>query len=371
MQRNGLFRDIAEFGEIIRWYTHKKLTVFGEHFEIGKAVVVELLKARRGTYQKPFLHIGMVFLIVIAVLIAPIIVNRYPTAATGSVLGETTPSAVLNTATDITSLETMTQESVKPRRDVVDYTVLDGDTLSSIAKKFSSAGNMVDADSIAYLNDFSTDKTLRPGDVIKIPPVSGVIVKVRSGDTIASLAKKYGLPSAQPIVDWPYNTFVNDETFSLLAGQMLVIPDGRPPEEVPIAPIQVRTQTILSTPFAGGTGRLTWPTNGIITQNYAWYHNGVDIANSVGTPVLAADSGRVVSVLIENYGYGHHIIVDHGNGMRTLYGHLSGILVNVGDNVSRGQQIGLMGSTGRSTGSHLHFTVFSGSVAVNPLGLLK
>mgnify|MGYP001577680661 CR=1 FL=1 len=364
--------DAVEFWKTLGWYLGRKATFFGMIFETGKGVVVEVLKARRGTYQKPFLHVGMVFLTVTVVMSAPIIVNSYPTSASsGTVLGATLPSAVQNVATDITNLDTVTKESDKPRRDVENYIVQGGDTLSSIAKKFSGTNNKLDPDSIAYLNDFSVEKVLKPGDEIKIPPVSGIVVKVKSGDTITSLAKKYGLPSSQAIVDWPYNSFVDDEKFSLAAGQILVIPGGKPPKELPQALTQVRTQVIFGTPIAGGSGQFSWPTNGVITQYFAWYHNGIDIANNIGTPILAADSGRVVSVLVENYGYGHHIIIDHGNGLKSLYAHLSEILVHVGDNVSRGQQIGKMGSTGRSTGSHLHFVVFSGNASVNPLGYLK
>jgi len=355
--------DIVEFSRSVGWYSHKKVAIFGLYFETGKSLVVEVLKARRGTYQKPFLHAGMVLLIATAVLSTPIIVNQYPTAAAANTLAASiSPSAVLNAATDISSVETETRESVKPRRDVEEYEVKGGDTLSSIAKKYD-----VDVDSLAYLNNMTVNKLLQPGDIIKIPPVSGVVVTVRSGDTISTLAKKYNLASAQPIVDWPYNTFVNDETFSLAAGQTLVIPGGTPPEEAPVIPKSVRTQSL----FAGGTGQFLWPTNGILTQYFSWYHPADDIANSIGTPVVAADSGRVVTVAYEGYGYGNHIIIDHGNGYQTLYGHLSRINVGEGDNVGRGQQIGLMGSTGRSTGPHLHFEISQNGGRVNPLSFLK
>lgn len=357
--------DLVEFGKSLGWYLHKKSQIIGGYFEVGKSLVVEILKARRGTYQKPFLQVGMVFLATVAVLSAPIIINQYPTSANApSVLGATSPSAVLNAATDISNVDTQTIESIKPRRDIVGYEVKGGDTLSSIAKNFR-----VDVDSIAYLNDFTKDKVLKPGDTVKVPPVSGVIVTVKRGDTIYTLAKRYGLASAQPIVDWPYNTFVNDETFSLAAGQSLVIPGGKPPEEVvPVAPLPGNINT---TPFAGGSGQFMWPTTGIITQYFSWYHSGDDIANSLGTPVKAADAGRVQSILYESFGYGWHIIINHGNGYQTLYGHLSRIDVSEGQNVARGQQIGLMGSTGRSTGSHLHFEVIQGATKINPLSVLK
>lgn len=351
--------DLVEFFKALGWYFQRKSQIVGGYFEVGKSLVVEILKARRGTYQKPFLHVGMVFLATVAVVSAPIIINQYPTSASTSAVS---PSAVLNASTDISQVEIETVESVKPRRDVVEYEVKGGDTLSSIGKSFA-----VDVPSIAILNNFSKDKILKPGETIKIPPVTGVIVKVQSGDTIYSLAKKHGLAAAQPIVDWPYNTFSNDETFALAAGQTLVIPGGKPPAELPPAP-----RVILNTPlFAGGTGQFIWPTTGIITQYFAWYHPADDIANAVGTPILAADFGRVQSVLREVYGYGWHIIINHGNGFSTLYGHLSRIDVTEGQNVSRGQVIAAMGNTGRSTGSHLHFEVHQGGSRINPLSVLK
>lgn len=362
--------DITEYTKTLAWYAGKKGAFFGSHFEGAKSIVVDILKARRGTYQKPFLHVGMVFLTVVAVISAPIIVNEYPTSASsGAVLGAVAPSAAANSQTDITNIDTVTTESEKLPRDVQNYTVQGGDTVSSIAKKFSTPNNQIDVTSINYLNDFENDHVLRPGDTIKIPPTSGIIVTVKSGDTIASLAKKYGLLSSQPIVDWPYNDFANDETFALTAGQTLVIPGGKPPEVVPVAPVYRSVQS--PTLFAGGSGQFIWPTSGIITQYFSGYHPADDIANSRGTPILAADSGRVISVLYDNYGYGHHVQIDHGNGYKTLYGHMGVILVHEGDNVSRGQQIGYMDSTGRSTGPHLHFEVYLSGRTINPLSVLK
>lgn len=357
-----LVNSFGEYGRFLGWYLHKKFLDFGAYFETGKGVIVTVLKARRGTYQKPFLHAGMAVIGTVAVLAAPVIVNEYPTAAVGLALSSNS-SSVFDVAVDITNLDTATQESEKPRRDVVEHKVVLGDTLSSIAKHYG-----VDAESIAFLNDFSVNKILRPGDTIKIPPVSGVVVTVKSGDTIASLAKKYGLPSPQPIVDWPYNTFANDEIFTLTVGQTLVIPGGKPPKAPPpAAPRSISGPQLL----AGGTGQFIWPTGGVITQYFAWYHHGLDIANSSGTPIVAADAGRVVSVQYLNYGYGYHVIIDHGNGYQTLYGHLSRIDVEAGQNVSRGERVGLMGSTGRSTGPHLHFEVIRSGAKINPLGVLK
>lgn len=355
--------DFAEFAKAISWYSRRKLYLAGMLFDTGKSIVVTVLKARRGTYQKPFLHVGMVFLVVTAILSAPVIVDQYPMTVKANNKTSYDMPAVLSASTeDLNNIDLQTKESEKPRRDVIEYTVKPGDNLSSIAKAYG-----VDAESIAYLNDFGVGKLLKPDDVIKIPPVSGIIVTVKSGDTITSLAKKYGLPSAQPIVDWPYNSFVNDETFSLAAGQTLVIPGGKPPYEAPAVVRSVSSPTL----FAGGTGQFIWPTGGIITQYFSWYHGGDDIANSLGTSIVAADAGRVITVLYQNHDYGYHVVIDHGNGFRTLYGHLSRIDVSEGQNVGRGERIGLMGSTGRSTGSHLHFEIYNNGTRVNPLSYLK
>ncbi len=365
-----LLGEVGEFGRAIGWYGGRKFSVFGAHFEGAKSLVVDVLKARRGTYQKPFLHTGMVFLMIVGAAGGPLLASQYPMAANAEVVTSSTPSGtVLGEQTDITNIDTETSESKKPRRDIVSYTVAPGDTLSVIAEKFSAEDNVVDVASIAYLNGISEKKVLKPGEVVKIPPIAGVVVTVKSGDTIQSLAKKYGLPTPQPIVDWAYNEFVNDETFSLAAGQTLVIPGGKPPAVAPVAPRVVKApgQQL----FSGGTGQFGWPTGGTITQYYAWYHSGVDIANKTGTAVTAADSGRVESVIYQNYGYGYHVIVNHGNGYKTLYGHLSKIGVSEGQNVSRGEVLGDMGSTGRSTGPHLHFEVLQNGARINPLGFLR
>ena len=107
-----------------------------------------------------------------------------------------------------------------------------------------------------------------------------------------------------------------------------------------------------------------------MTQGYKKYHLAVDIARANGTPVMAADSGYIVVAGWSNEGYGNYIVVDHGNGFQTLYGHLSKIFVKVGDAVGRGTVIGNMGSTGRSTGPHLHFEIRKSGVRLNPIGYL-
>ncbi len=109
-----------------------------------------------------------------------------------------------------------------------------------------------------------------------------------------------------------------------------------------------------------------------MSQLFSWYHKGIDISNKSAPPILAADSGKVVVAgWPDNIGYGNRVLIDHGNGFATLYGHLAKIYVAAGQTVNRGDQIGQMGSTGRSTGTHLHFEIRKGEAAIDPLGYLK
>ncbi len=248
-----------------------------------------------------------------------------------------------------------TQISDKPRAEILQYEIRPGDTVSTIAKKFD-----VSDDTIYWENDITPKTVLKPGEKLRILPTTGVRHSVSRGETVDSIAKKYDV-SAQAIVDWPFNTFVNDENFSLAVGQALVVPDGVKPDEVPVAPRQYLAR---QTPDAGtvvASGQWVWPAAGRLTQGFAWYHPALDIANKAAPPILAADSGKVIAVISQRYGYGNHIIIDHGNGFQTLYAHLSSFSVAEGQTVGKGSPIGVMGSSGRSTGTHLHFEIRDGS----------
>jgi murein DD-endopeptidase MepM/ murein hydrolase activator NlpD len=249
--------------------------------------------------------------------------------------------------------------SVKPRDKVEEYTVRSGETLDSIANKFD-----ISVDTIKWANNLKSD-LIKPNQVLKISPVTGIIHKVASGETIYSIAKKYNT-NAQNILNFPFNSFEDLDTFSLMAGQTLYVPGGTIEPEKPtyqfVASIQAGVQ---------GSSNFIWPTSGGITQYYVWYHQALDIANPGNPPVLAADSGTVVYAGCLNWGYGCHVIIDHGNGYQTLYAHLSSYAVEAGNSVGQGSQIGVMGSTGRSTGTHLHFEIRSGGVILNPLNFLK
>ncbi len=367
------FRAIAStFDEISRWrkgwfnYIERHVTTSAKSFEQHKDMVVDILMARRGMYQRPFMHFSVGVLFVAGIVSGPILADTYPGRNNSQVLDSFVPPSAVVTSLDLTEYGVKTQVSEKPRDQVIDYSVEEGDTLSTIANKFG-----ISTDSVRWSNTLNRDM-LQVGQVLKIPPVTGVVHKVREGETIYSIAKRYGT-EAQKIVNYPFNDFANLETFALNVGQTLIVPDG---EVAPVAtqrPTTPRTgSTTVQPPVsAGGSGQLSWPAGGQITQYPIWYHMALDIANREAPGIAVAADGVVTSVQYLKYGYGQHVIVDHGGGMSTLYAHLSEIYVKPGDKLSRGQILGKMGSTGRSTGIHLHFEVRINGVAKSPLGYLK
>ena len=360
-----LLKDFKDFFK--GWYRFIFVRIYRSisHFESGKSLVAEKLYQGRGKFVRPFLHSGMGGLVILGIILAPIIANSFPGLSGESFAQTPPPSAVLSSATEMTE-EMGTNISDKPRSEILDYKVEKGDTLSGISQKFG-----VSSDTIRWMNNLVSVNSIKPGQILKIPPVSGIIYKVKKGDTVYSVAKYFNADS-QSIVDYPFNTFTNDETFELAVGQVLIVPDGIMPKVDLWSP---STNFAQLTPDAGtvaAAGVFVWPTSGRITQGFRWYHRAIDIANKIGTPVLAADAGKViVAGWPDNVGYGNRVIIDHGNGFVTLYGHMSQVHVVVGQTVTRGNVIGLLGSTGRSTGPHLHFEIRLNGDDVNPMNYFK
>lgn len=225
------------------------------------------------------------------------------------------------------------------------YVVREGDTLSSIANIFG-----VSINTIVWANDIKRG-VIQPGQTLLILPISGVRHTVVKGDTIGSIAKKYKA-DAEEIAQ--FNGLSLSSSLSI--GNIVIVPDGT---------VQAPTTSSGAiSPIRGGNGPsyegyyLRPILGGRKTQGIHGY-NGIDLGASFGTPVLAASGGTVI--VSRNYGYnggyGNYIVVSHDNGTQTLYAHLSKNLVFQGSYVVRGQVIGEVGSTGRSTGAHLHFEV--------------
>lgn len=355
------FSELREFTRVLFYWVLKKTFIFGRIFEVIKGFFVRRLLWQRGRLSRPFLHTSFGIILSVGVVAAPMIANTYPTLGLEQKAEQDTPSSVLNTQTAAT-LGTKTVESDKPRDKVVTYKVENGDTISTIAKDYG-----ISTDTIIWENNLTSANDISIGQEIKILPVSGIAHAVRAGETIYSIATKYSLSSAQPIVDFPFNTFRNDETFALNIGDTLIIPGGVKPSEIPSIPAR---PTYIATVTQGTGGTFIWPVGGEITQERTWYHSGIDIANSGAPDVGAASSGRVIAVIKEGWGYGWHVIIDHGS-FQTLYSHLQRIDVTEGQDIGQGQVIGKMGSTGRSTGTHLHFEVRQGGEILNPRDFLR
>ncbi len=297
-------------------------------------------------------------------------VKMQPTAATeGSTEGS--GDEILSTTQDggsIVKPELASTEMTKRLRSgIVAYTVQSGDTISTIAEDFEISVN-----TILWENGLSASSIIRPGDKLDILPVSGLSHKVARGETLAGIARLYGADE-QNITE--FNELA--DASALQTGQKLLIPGGKK-----AAPATVRApytgisaiKDLVAAPNAKPVAgnMMNWPTAGhTITQYYSWRHTAIDIANKTGTPIYAADTGTIEYAGWNTGGYGNEIVIDHGGGKKTRYAHLSKFYVATGDRVEKGQTIAAMGSTGNSTGPHLHFEVIINHVRQNPLNYVK
>lgn len=370
---NSFSDDFKALFRALIWYSKRKVKYFAHNFEGLKNIVKDALMHGRGAHQKRFWHGSMIGLASIGVLTSGVFGGQSLISSTFPGVGGPDPRFISayepfpNGPVVAGFQDTHTSVSEKPRSEIIEYKVENGDTLSTIASKFD-----ISSDTIRWANDLTGD-TIKPGQVLKILPVTGVSYTVKSGDTLESVAKKFSAEQ-QPILDYPFNDVPDD--FSLKAGQTLIVPDGTPPEtKAPPKPRlqpQYLAQGATSPAFSAPGGvQFIWPTNGVITQNFSWYHPGIDIANRSGPAIAAAEGGTVVYAGWDNTGYGNRVDVSHDNGYLTRYGHMSNIYVTNGQQLSRGQLIGQMGSTGRSTGTHLHLEIHYKGIAVNPLAILK
>lgn len=362
-----LLTDVGSFLGFLKWYFRSRGYQWFVKFEGGKSVIVDLLYKQRGRYTRPFLHFGTIALVFLVITFGPYIIasveEQQPQSASSSVINPTRAYASFNT---------LESEEVKYYRggETITHAVQEGETLSSIAERYN-----LQVSTIVWENAIDEKTKLKPGQTLRILPEDGVRHKVSRGETIFSIAKKYGLEDeaeAQAILNYPFNEFLNDETFELATGQFLMVPGGEKKDQPTIVPVTRVAQRL--TPDAGSvtaTGAFVWPASGKITQGYRFYHKAYDIANRSGGPILAADSGTVIVAGWTSSGYGNHIMVDHGNGYVTLYAHLSLIQVREGQRLNRGDVMGQMGSTGRSTGTHLHFEIRRGGILLDPSGFLR
>ena len=263
-----------------------------------------------------------------------------------------------------------TVEGQYPQWEALVYRVQPGDTVSGISAAYGLSDKTV-----VWANEGLAKRPdlLSLGQELVILPLDGAYHTVIEGETLEAIAQKYEVPLAA-IVEYQGNDIPDDGL--LTAGMKLIIPGAKLPDVPRVVPTPIppsdagRTYQAKPAEPVQGSGALAWPLSGMITQGYTRYHQGVDIHTPAGRPVSAADDGTVVLVSWMRTGYGYHVIINHGEGVETLYAHLSAISVEVGQNVTKGTEIGKVGSTGRSTGPHLHFEVRENDVRRNPFNYL-
>lgn len=255
------------------------------------------------------------------------------------------------------------------RGGTVFHKVVSGETFSSIAQKYN-----IDVNTLLWGNNLSATTVLRPGMSLEILPVIGVAHAVARGESVSTIAKKYNIPVDQIL---EANNLL--DTADIKIGQKLIIPGGKkigPAKTTKAYTVKPTTSSITSlfkpqATIKSNTSGMLWPSSvRYISQYFTMRHRGLDIAGAPGIPIYAADDGVVVSAGWAS-GYGNAILLDHGNGVKTRYGHASKLLVSRGDTVVKGQTIMLEGSTGWSTGPHLHFEVIVNGVKKNPLAYIK
>jgi murein DD-endopeptidase MepM/ murein hydrolase activator NlpD len=268
----------------------------------------------------------------------------------------------------------------RPREDKVDYTVEQGDSVFGIAQKYNLKPESILWANYDQLQD--SPDSLSVGMVLNIPPLDGVYYQWQENDTIASVAAAL---KAEPgdILNWPGNKL--DLTNPVIeAGQYIMVPGGEREFRSWIVPQIARGKAGVSPSVYGagacagsyegayGTGGFIWPAvNHFLSGNDFWSgHLGIDIAGGLGDSVMASDSGVIVFAGWATGGYGYMIMIDHGNGYQTVYAHLSNVAVSCGQSVYQGGYIGAIGSTGNSTGAHLHFEVRLWGQFVNPWHVL-
>ncbi len=259
------------------------------------------------------------------------------------------------------------------RSSVVAYEVQAGDSLGAIAAHFG-----VSVTTVLWENNLTERSLIRPGDILKIPPTSGIMHTIKRGDTLKRIAALYGT-KPEEIID--FNN-LNPNGTDLKIGERLMIPGGVKPRQY-VAPSAPRTMASLyrraappGSSAAASAAGFIWPSAArALTQYFSWRHSGIDIAGAWQSPIYSSRAGVVEkSQCGWNGGYGCYVIIDHGGGLRTLYGHSSVLLVSPGESVQAGQTIALMGNTGHvrgKTGIHVHFEIFVNGRRVNPLGYVR
>ena len=276
----------------------------------------------------------------------------------------------------------------RPRQEVTKYLVQEGDTVFGIADKFG-----LEPETILWGNYYillDDPHALQPGQELNILPVNGTYHEWQQGEGLNGISSYYGV-TPEDIINYPANNldiaaigdFANP---NIAPGTWLIVPNGRREFVSWSAPLGVTRENPAYARVLGpgacdaisggavGYGAFIWPANKHYLSGFDYSPNanhwGIDIAGNEGEGVYASDAGVIVYSGWNNYGYGNMVLIDHGGGFQSLYAHLSGLNVGCGQSVGQGDVIGAIGTTGRSSGAHLHFEIMTSSYKINPWDVL-
>ncbi|MGB9674257.1 MAG: peptidoglycan DD-metalloendopeptidase family protein [Anaerolineales bacterium] len=362
-----LWNDLREFGladTTIRWISHLVLILF-----IGLTI-----------WAIPSITANLFFRIDTNPAYAAPITTSTPVVMNQSSL-TASPTTISVSITRLVQMHTSLPS--RSRFEVIKYKVQKGDTLFGIAEKFG-----LKPETILWGNQFvlgDNPHNLRPDQELNILPVDGTYYRWSAGDGLNKVAEFFGV-KPEDIVNWPGNhldpTTIGDYAHpNIEPGTWLVVPGGKRAFVTWSAPEIPRDNPQVAAVLgpgackdvangAIGVGLFIWPTTRHFLSGFDYSpstnHFGIDIDGDTGNAVYAIDNGVIVYAGWNNWGYGNMIVINHGNGWQSLYAHLSAINVTCGQSVYQGNVIGAIGSTGNSSGSHLHFEMMYNGTKVNP-----
>lgn len=276
----------------------------------------------------------------------------------------------------------------RPRQEIVKYTVQEGDTVVGIAEKYGLQPETIFWGNPYILQD--DPHNLFPGQELNILPVDGVYREWQPGEGLNGVAQFYGV-KPEDIINYPANNLdmatIGDFAHpNIKPGTWIIVPGGTRGVIFQGAPLGVTRDNAVSARVLGpgwcdpviggavGSGSFVWPAAKHYLSGFDYTpkgnHYGIDLAGNLGEGAYATDSGVIVYAGWNNYGYGNMVMIDHGNGFQSLYAHLSEIYVSCGQNIIQASPIGAIGSTGHSSGAHLHFEIMTATVKINPWDVL-
>jgi len=279
-----------------------------------------------------------------------------------------------------------TEVPVRPRVDVITYTVEQGDSIFSIADNFGLKAETVLWGNFDLLED--NPHLLKMGQALNILPINGTYYQWHEDDTLPHVAEFFKV-DPEAIIEYPGNRFDLTETTieepGIDEGAWIIVPDGWRPIKDWGPPAITRSNPASAAYYGAGHcgavyegaigfGTFVWPTTSHQISGYQYdaaIHPAIDIGGQIGNAIYATDSGVVVYAGWSDYGYGYLIVIDHGTGWQSAYAHLSAVGVYCGQSVFQGTMIGGLGSTGNSSGPHLHFELIYNGVKVNPLNYIQ